>query len=203
MRVKRKIDCHRSISSSCGLLHPWLWPLYTQSNVCERWWGKSHWEVLAPFAKAVIMRGCVGQGQPTAGAIRQDHHNKAAFCFPLQFSHMDNRVQKMWCVCVPQENARGIINVSTAMAEGQKKKQKKKNSDETIIFGLRLKENSSPLHFFPPHFFIESFIREKKKIIKSNSIHNIHRCTDSFSKITRAVCVRCDHALLGADTKKS
>lgn len=29
-----------------------------QSSVCERCWGKSHWEVLVPFAKAVIMRGC-------------------------------------------------------------------------------------------------------------------------------------------------
>lgn len=42
------------------------------------------------------------QGQPTAGAIRQDHNNKAVSCFPLQFSHMDNRVPKLGCVHVPQ-----------------------------------------------------------------------------------------------------
>lgn len=55
-----KIDCHRSTSSSSRLLHLWLWPLYAQSSVCELWCGKSHREVLAPFVKAVIMRGCEG-----------------------------------------------------------------------------------------------------------------------------------------------
>lgn len=74
------------------------------------------------------MRGCVGQGQPTAGAIRQDHNNKAVFCFPLQFSHMDNRVPKLGCVC-SSEDAHSIINVSTETAEGQN------SSDETMIFG--------------------------------------------------------------------
>lgn len=52
----------------------------------------------------------MGQGQAAAGAIRRDHHNKAAFCFPLQFSHMDNRDEKMGCVC-SSEDARSIINV--------------------------------------------------------------------------------------------
>lgn len=80
------------------------------------------------------MRGCVGQGQPTAGAISQDHNNKAVFCFPLQFSHMDNRVAKRGCMCVgvcvcSSEDARSIINVSTETAEGRK------SSHETIIFG--------------------------------------------------------------------
>lgn len=72
----------------------------------------------------------MGQGQPTAGAISQDHNNKAVSCFPLQFSHMDNRVAKRGvCVCVcSSEDARSIINVSTETAEGQK------TSHETIIF---------------------------------------------------------------------
>lgn len=73
----------------------------------------------------------------------------------------------------------------------------------------------APLLLFPTFFFIESFIRERKKqLIKPKSIPNIHRCTDEFSKIAHtkqrlraqarvSVCERHDHILLSAETKKT
>lgn len=62
--------------------------------------GISHREVLAPFAKAVIMRS-KGQGQPAEGAITLDHTNRASSGFPLQFSQMDNGDSKdVGLICV-------------------------------------------------------------------------------------------------------
>lgn len=72
------------------------------------------------------------------------------------------------------EDAHGIINVSIVMAEGQKNNQ----------FRGQINKKRLTFIFFPTFFYWKLHQRKKKKIIKSNSIRNIHRCTDSFSKIT-------------------
>lgn len=47
----------------------------------------------------------------------------------------------------------------------------------------QLKDNSAPWCFFP-HFLLKASSERKKQLIKPKSNPNIHRCTDSFSKIT-------------------
>lgn len=58
-------------------------------------------------------------------------------------------------------------------------------------FRCRLKENSAPWCFFPHFFLLKASSERKKQLIKPKSNPNIHRCTDSFSKITHTEqCVR-------------
>lgn len=141
--------------------------------------------VLAPFAKVVITRGCEDEGRAAAGAIRPDHNNGASSCFALQFSHMDNgQRERCWCVCVL---VRGGLLHNKCFHYNGSRTGKQQVVMEHNHFRCGLKEDRARLCCFSPHFFIESFIRERKKnrtTHKPKSNPNIHRCTDSFSKIT-------------------
>lgn len=120
------------------------------SSICEgcnyeRMWGPKVNTQQVPLGRMIII------GLPLAS--------------PLQFSHIDNRLQRRWCVqCVCSlENAWCIINVSIIMAWGQENSYLRWN---TIICDADWKITALSDAFFP-HFFIESFIREKKTTHKT------------------------------------
>lgn len=124
------------------------------------------------------------QGQRAAGAIRLDDNNRASSCFPLQFSHIDNRLWGGWCVRCVCVFLGGCSVHNKCFHNNGLRTGKQLAVMKRDHLRCRSKDNGAPCCFFP-HFFIESFIREKKKqLIKPKSNPNIHRCTDSFSKIT-------------------
>lgn len=135
------------------------------------------------------------QGQCAACAIRlDDNNNRASSCFPLQFSHIDNRLCGRWCVrcvCVSSsEDARCIIEVSVIMSRGRA--EKTASCAETRSFAMQMKRNTALRGAFFHIFLLKASSERKKQLIKPKSNPNIHRCTDSFSQRSHTLSSVCE-----------
>lgn len=138
------------------------------------------------------------QGQCAACAIRlDDNNNRASSCFPLQFSHIDNRLCGrwcVWCVCVCvflggcSVHNRSFCNNGSRMA----KKQKTASCDETPSFAMQMKGNTALRDAFFHIFLLKASSERKKQLIKPKSNPNIHRCTDSFSQRSHTLSSVCE-----------
>lgn len=130
--------------------------------------GISHWEVLAPFAKAVIMGRYEGP-RSTRGRCHQTGDNNRAFSgLPLQFSHIDNRIRGTSAFCASVCMFLGFCLMhNKCFYNNGSRTWKQLAVMKRNHLQCWLKDNSAPWCFFPQFFFIESFIREKKTTHKT------------------------------------